>query len=501
MAEALLSAIGILAQPEVMVYMLLGTLLGFVLGALPGLGALQGLVLVLPFTFGMDPRAAMFLYAGIMGAGPLGGAIPAILLRIPGTSVNIATVLDGYPMAQQGKSAQALGISAAASGLGAFFGLFVLIAMLPAVRAIVMSFGPPEMFMLVIFGLSATVIVSKGNLLKGLIAACLGIALSFVGPSNVSGITRFGFDSILLRGGIPLVPFFIGLFGIGQILKLSMSGEMAGARAAVTGGGFRQVMEGAREVFRHKVCFLRSSAIGTVIGIIPGIGGAVANFLAYLVTQQSSRHPETFGTGRPEGVVATESSNNACQGGAMLTAFAFGIPGGLETALLLGIFILHGLTPGPMLIRESLDVVWALIIGFFVANILVSGVVLVWANRVAAVNRLNMSLVMPIVVVVIFIGLFILRGEVMDIFLALIFGLLAYAMEKYGFSVVALTIGFILGELAEVSFHRSLAMAWGSYTVFFTRPISLALFVLVLLTLSLPFLQGLLARRKARARS
>ena len=488
MLDSLLTAVGTLVQSDIIVYVLLGSALGLFMGAMPGLSSIQGLVLVLPFTFNMEPMSAMFLYAGIMGAGAVGGAIPSILLRIPGTSVNIATLLDGYPMTLRGESAKALGIASSASAFGTFFGLAILIGFLPIIRSVVLAFSPPEMFMLVLWGLCSCVVISRGNMVKGLIAACLGLALSYIGLSNISGVTRFSFGSVYLAGAIGIVPFIIGLFGIGQVIKLAVQGSVTAPEKMTTGGGFAEAMNGAIETFRHKVCFLRSAGIGTLIGIIPGIGGAVANFLSYLVAMQTSRKPETFGKGNTEGVIASEAANNASQQGAFLTMLSFGIPGGVETALLIGIFILHGLTPGPMLIREHLDIIWALILGIFVSNILASGVTLLLANRLAVIVRIPLSIILPLVSITCFVSVFLLRGEILDVLLVLTVGLFSYGFEKYGFSLVALVIGFVMGTLVEVSFHQSLGMAFGSYTIFFTRPISLVLFCLVILTMSLPFL-------------
>jgi len=487
MFEAFFGAILRLSQPEVIVFVFVGALLGLVLGALPGLGSLQGLILVLPFTFTMDPVAAMFLYTGIMGAGPVGGSIPAILIRIPGTGVNLSTILDGYPMAQKGEAAKALGISATASALGTFFGLGVFIAVLPVVRSIVLAFGPPEYFMLVLWGLTTCVIVSRGNMLKGLVSAGLGLAFSFIGASYMTGVDRYTFGSIYLTGGISFIPFIIGLFGIGEILRLSTRGSVLGTGVSVA-RGFGQVMGGVKETLKRPIAFLRSAAIGNLIGITPGIGGAVANFVAYLTAMQTSRQPDSFGKGNLEGLLAAEASNNASQQGALLTMLSFGIPGGAEAAVLLAIFILHGLNPGPMLIKNNLDIVWALIIGMSFANIIASGIALLIANRLVGLTRIPSYFIIPLISAITLTAVFLLRNEIVDVFLAVLAGLFGAALERNGFSLIPMIIGLILGSIVEVSYHQSLQISSGSYSIFFTRPISLAFFILVILTLSLPFL-------------
>lgn len=494
MFHALVIALAQLVQPEVFFFLILGCLIGFTFGIMPGLGGVQGLIIALPFTFGMNSLPAMFLYAGIIGAVPFGGSIPAILMRIPGTAVNICTTFDGYPMTQSGKAPQALGISAMSSMFGGLLSILVLIALLPVVRAVVLAFSPPEFFMLVIWGLCACVIASKGNMVKGLISACIGLIFSFVGLSNVSGVTRYSFGTMLLWQGIPIVPFVVGIFGIGQIIKLSLQGSTQIGEKLVINSRIRDVLEGGKELFKNKVCFVRSALIGTLIGIIPGVGGVTANFVSYLIAMQISKRPQKFGHGAVEGLIASEAANNAKDGGALLTTLSFGIPGSVEMAILLGALTLHGLSPGPLLIRDNLDVVWALIIGLIFSTIFASSVGLVLASRMAAITRIDIKIVIPIVAVLCFVGVIIATDDVLTVFLCLFFGIFSYFMEKFGFSLVTLVMGFVLGGLLETSFHASLQMSFGSYAVFFNRPISLALFCISMLTLSLPFLVPLVKR-------
>jgi len=336
-----------------LVYIFAGTSIGLVFGALPGLSSVVSLSLFLPLTYGMDPVSAMFFYSGLMGANPFGGSISAILINTPGTAQNIATIFDGYPMTQRGEAGRALGISAAGSGLGAIFGILVLIVIMPLVRKIILSFGPPEFFMLVLFGLCTVVVAARGNMVKGLFAGGLGLLLSFMGRSALTGTIRFNFGTFYLWDGIVLIPFVIGVLAIGEIINLGAKQRSTIAYTeAEVAPGYKGLWEGMKDVFRYKICFFRSACIGTIVGIIPGIGGAVANVVSYTIAYQSSSHPETFGKGDPEGVLAPEAANNAKDGGSMLPTLGFGIPGSAEMAVLLGAFILHGLTPGPMLIKD-----------------------------------------------------------------------------------------------------------------------------------------------------
>ena len=356
MFEAFHMALNHVLVPINIGYIFLGSFIGLLFGILPGLGGVIALALALPFSFGMEPHAAMLFFSAIMGSIAFGGSVTAILLNTPGTAPNAATCLDGYPMAQQGQGKKALGISATASGLGAIFGLIVLILLIPLVRMIVLMFGPPEFFWLILFGLITVALAAKGSFFKGLTAGGIGILLSLIGFSPVFGVLRFSFGSkFYLWDGVELISLVIGLFALSEVINYYSKGGTI-APTDTSGGG--RVLDGVKEVFRHKRCFFRSSAIGVIVGIIPGVGGTVANFVAYVVAKERSKNPETFGTGNPEGIIAAESSNDAKDGGALLPTVGFGIPGSAECAVLLGAFILHGLVPGPLLIKNHLDIVF-----------------------------------------------------------------------------------------------------------------------------------------------
>ena len=493
--EGFVEAFSFLTRVDVITFLILGHIIGLVFGCLPGLSGVVALSVVVPFSYGMEPVPAMFLFAGIMGSIIFGGSISAILINTPGTAVNAATCFDGFPMTQRGEGNKALGISATASGLGAIFGLCVLLAIMPVMRQAVLLFGPPEFFMLVMFGLVTVAYAAKGNIIKGLITGGLGVLISLIGYSNVFGILRFNFGSEYLWDGLSLVPFFIGIFAISELITLGVSGGgIAGERFKATG----RVLDGVKEVFRHPITFFRSSALGTLIGIIPGIGGTVANFLSYTTAMQFSKHPETFGGGDPEGVVAAESANNAKDGGALIPTVAFGIPGSAEMAVLLGAFVLHGLRTGPMLMRDHMEIVWALLLGLLISNILASSVGLIAANQLVKITFIKVHYIIPIVMALCFVGAFAVRGNIWDVVLVLVTGFLGYGMKKFGFPLVCLIIGFILGELAELSFHQSLMIARGSYAIFFTQPISLALFILIIVVLLLPFMGRLVRRRNEK---
>jgi len=494
MFEAFSVAVNHVFIPVNLAYVFLGSIIGLLFGILPGLGGVIALALALPFSFGMPPHAAMLFFSAIMGSIAFGGSVTAILLNTPGTAPNAATCLDGYPMAQQGQGNKALGISATSCALGAIFGLIVLILLLPLVRMIVLMFGPPEFFWMIVFGLVTVALAAKGSFFKGITAGGVGILLSLVGFSPVFGVLRFSFGSkYYLWDGIELISLVIGLFAISEVINYYIKGGSIATKGA-TGGG--KVLDGVKEVFRHKRCLLRSSVIGVIVGIIPGVGGTVANFVAYVVAKERSKHPETFGTGNPEGIIAAESSNDAKDGGALLPTVGFGIPGSAECAVLLGAFILHGLVPGPLLIKNHMDIVFTLILGLFISNIIASTFGLLAANILVKVTFVNVRYIAPIVIILCFVGAYAVRENFWDVIAAIIFGIIGYGMMKFGYPIVCLVIGYILGIMAETAFHQSLMIASGSYKIFFARPTSLVLVSVLIVVLVLPLIRILKKRNK-----
>jgi len=487
MLEAIGSGASGLLRPEVIGFLLLGSFLGYVFGILPGLGATSAMAISLPMVYGMEPLLAMYYLAGIMGSVACGGSISAILLNTPGTAVNAATCLDGYPMAQKGEAGKALSTAAFASLLGAIVGILVLIALVPLVRAIIMSFTPPEFFMMCFVGLVVVAIAVRGNVVKGLASGCGGVLVSFIGYHYVTGAVRFNFGTEYLWDGITIIPFFIGLFAIGEMLMIVTAGKRTISRVTIVSKGGK--LDGLKEVLKNKACFVRSSVIGIIIGIIPGVGGAVANFVSYLFGRQFSKTPEKFGTGHVEGVIASEAANNAKDGGALLPTLAFGIPGSAEMALLLGAFILVGIVPGPTILLEHLDLMYAIIFALIISGILATLWTIFLASYFARITAINVSYIIPVVVIFAFLGSFALRGSILDVGTAIIFGVIGYAMRRGGFPIIPMIIGYVIGGLAENSFLQSLAISDGSYAIFFTRPISLALFIFAIFVLVFPFVK------------
>lgn len=498
MIESLLTGIDLLFTFRGVMYLCLGVVVGMVFGAIPGLGGVTAIALLMPLTFSMEPGEAITLVGGIMGATSFGGSIPAILINAPGIALNAATCFDGYPLARQGKAGMAIGAAAAASTLGGIVGIFTLLLIIPIAKKIVLAFGPPEFFMLAILGLSAIAISTGGAFLRGLIAATLGLVLAFVGYDAVSGGVRFTAGSEYLFDGIPLVPALVGIFAIGEMINLTTrGGSVASSKNTVSIGG---VGEGVKAVFRNWPILIRGSAIGTFVGALPGVGGTVASFLAYSATVQVSRNPDSFGKGNIQGVIAPESANNAKDGGSLIPTLSFGIPGSAETAIFLGVLILHGMEPGPMLLLEHEGIIFSLVLAVFASCVLASLIGLALARHLALITLIDVHILVPSVIAVALVGVYALNGNFDDVILSLVFGILGFAMARFRFPRITLVIALVLGELAERSFHQSLRMNSGDWDVFFTRGISLALFVAVVLCLVLPAIRFWIRQRRTGER-
>jgi len=472
-------------------YLFLGVLLGMAFGILPGLGGPQVLALLLPITYGMDVDLAIVLLIGAMAAVPFGGSIPAILINTPGTGQSAATCFDGFPLAQQGKAGMAIGASATASCLGAIFGAAVLTVLLPIGRQVVLLFSYPEYFMLALMGLSVIIVVSKDSLWKGLIAAILGLMFSTIGYDPVTGSVRFAFGSDHLWDGIRLVPAFIGLFAIGEAFELFLKkGKIAQTEYV---GRISDITAGIKSVFQNFGLFFRCSIIGTIIGIIPGVGGAVSNFIAYGHALQSSKNAENFGKGDIRGVIAPEAANNSKDGGALVPTLIFGIPGSIEMAVLLGALIVLGLEPGPRMMMERPETVLILIYVLVAGNILVSLFGIFGAGMMVKLTYVPATLLAPVVFMLALMGSYLTHGMIFDVIMSLIFGVLAFAMKRFGFSRVAVVIALVLGRLAQKTFHQTL-MLWG-VKGFFVRPISLGLFIITVAMVLFPYIQAAIRKR------
>lgn len=471
-------------------FLVLGVLIGMLFGVLPGLGGPQVLALLLPLTFAMDQTQAIILLIGAAGAVPFGGSITAILINTPGTPQNAATIFDGYPLTRMGKAGQAIGAAASASLGGAIIGALVLTLILPLGRYVVLAFSYPETVMMAVMGLAIISLLSRGNMWKSLIAAGFGLMLSTVGLDIATGTMRYTFGSYYLIDGIKLIPALIGLFAVAESVSLLVEKQSITAEKVNT--SMRGVFEGVMAPFKHFGVFLRGSLIGTLIGIIPGVGGAVANFLGYAQAVSTAKDKSQFGKGDIRGVIGAESANNAKDGGALVPTLIFGIPGSLEFAVLLGALLIHGIQPGPRLILDHPEVALVMIYALVMSNVVVSVLGILSAKLLVSITMVRITLVAPAVLMFALVGSYATEGHIGDVFVAILFGLLGFAMIRFDYSRVALVIAMVLGDTLQQSLHQTLSAQ--GLIGFVNRPISLTLLLITLAVLVLPFVRDM--RRK-----
>jgi len=492
--DGLIHGLALIVTVQGIAMLVLGVMVGLIFGVIPGLGGTTAIALFIPLTYGMAPQDAMALAGGIMGAVSFGGSVTAILLNTPGTAPSAATCFDGYPLAQQGKAGMAVGAAGMASSVGGVFGVMILVAVIPVAKTLVLAFGPAEFFMMALVGLASIAASTGGMVLRGLISAAAGLIMAFVGYDAVSGGDRFtlGFD--YLWDGIPLVPTLIGLFAIAEMIKLSIEGGTV-VRTKEFGNRIVGVGEGVIAVLRDWRTVLRCSALGTFIGAVPGVGGTVASFLSYSMTMQLSKHPERFGKGEIQGVIGPEAANNAKDGGSLIPTLAFGIPGGAEMAVFLGLLVLHGLDPGPMLLIEHEAVMFSLIVALTISCIVATVIGLAVTRWLSLITLVDVHILVPAVISVSLVGSYALNGKIEDVVMAAVAGVLGYQMIKYNYPRVTMVIALVLGDLAERSFHQTMQIADNDWSIFVTRPLSLILLLLIVVALAVPMLRYAWARR------
>jgi putative tricarboxylic transport membrane protein len=474
--------IGLMAalQWKQFLFMVVGTVIGLWVGVLPGLGGPVAMAILIPFTFTMDPLSALLMLASISVGAAFGGSITSILLNIPGEASSAATAYDGYPMAQQGKAKVAMGLSASASMVAGIVGVLILMFLSGPVVAVALAFSPAEYFALAILGLTVVSAAALGSTVKGLAMGALGIAISLIGVDSILGTERYTFGMVYLLDGISFVPVMVGLFAITELIAMIIEGGTIAKSGKLEGS----LWEGFWGSFKYPVTLTQSTAFGAFIGIIPGLGATAANFLAYSVAVRSSKHPERFGKGAPEGVIAPEASNNSCIPTSLIPALTLGIPGGATAAILLVAVTVQGLRPGPMLFTSNPELIWGFYMGLLIGVLMATALYIVMIPWFALITLVRIELMAPILLIVTLFGAYANERNMMDVFVAIGFGLFGYFARRHGYPLISLVIGLILGKLAEGSFHQALQISNHDYSVFVLRPLSAAIFaVCVLLVL------------------
>ena len=460
----------------------LGVLLGIIFGVIPGLTGSMAVALCLPLTYKLGAIPAIVLIMGIYIGGCSGGLISAILLNIPGTPSNIATSYDGHPMANRGEAGKALGVGIFYSFLGGLFSFIILFLIAEPIARVAVKFGPIEYFSIGLFSLTMIGGLSGKSVPKGLAAGLIGVALSFIGMSEVDGTPRMTMGIVQLNAGLQLLPALIGLYAVSELIKSKQTKkiEMRTADYKIRGFGF--TWSEFKQQFGN---FLRSATLGTFIGILPGIGGITSNILAYSVAKSSSKHPERFGTGIIDGIVAPETSNNAAVGGALVPLLTLGIPGDGFTAIVLGALMVHGLTPGPLLMTNSKDFVYAIFASLIIANFLTVFFEYFGIKLFVRILRVPKHILLSVVLVLSVVGAIGLRNQVFDAWTVLIFGVVGYLMSLLDFPLTPIILGFILGPIVETNLRRALMLTHGSVLPFFTKPFSLVFLILAVISVVL----------------
>ena len=442
-------------------FMLVGVFIGFWVGILPGLGGAATLALMLPFIYKMDPTSAFAFLLGSNAVTATTGDITSILFGVPGEGTTASTIVDGHPMAKKGEAGRALGAALMSSLVGAIFGAFVLALAIPIAAPLVLSIGSPEFFMLALLGITFVGSLSGGNIIKGLMAGGLGLMISTIGLDPIRGVPRFTFEGILGQGpsiflwdGIDLVAVTIGLFAIPEIIDLAIKGTSIAREQVGKLGG---VMEGVKDTFRHWWLVLKCSALGAYVGILPGVGGGTAQWVAYAYAVQSSPNRERFGKGAVEGVLGPGAANNSTRGGDLITTVAFGIPSSVSTAILFGAFLIQGIVPGPDMLNPAkhLTLTFSFVWIIIVANIITVAVCFLFLNQLAKITNIRGSLLIPFLLVLIYLGGFTAKNSFGDMLMVLIFGALGWLMVQFDWQRPPLLVGLVLGTITERNFWIS----------------------------------------------
>jgi putative tricarboxylic transport membrane protein len=470
-------------QPSVLAYAFAGCVIGTLVGMLPGLGPLAGISLLLPATFGLNPIIAVVLLAGVYYGAMYGGSTTSILMRIPGEAASVMTCIDGYAMTQRGRAGPALAIAAIGSFVAGTLSVVALMFMAPTLASFALRFGPPEYTGLLLMGLFVLAYMSGGSMLKTLAMAAVGLLLGMIGIDAMSGYTRFSYGVIELADGIGIVPVAVGLFGLSEIMLTA--GQPT--PPAIQRPTLRQLVPSLEEMKLSVGPIGRGSLIGFLIGIIPGSAHIISSFVSYGVERRMSKHPERFGNGAIEGVAGPESANNAAATGAFVPMLALGIPTGPITAVMLAAIMVHGISPGPMLITQQPELFWGFVASMYVGNVVLLVLNLPLVGLFVNLLRIPYSYLYPAILCFCILGVYSVGNSVVDVWIMLGMGAFGYVLRKTGFEPAPIALGLILSPMLELSVRQSLAMSGGSYGIFFDRPIAVAMFaaaaVLILLGL------------------
>jgi putative tricarboxylic transport membrane protein len=460
--------------PSVLLYAFAGCLVGTLVGVLPGIGPLAGISLLLPASFGLDATSAIVLLAGIYYGAMYGGSTTSILMRIPGEAASVVTCLDGYAMARKGRAGAALTIAAVGSYLAGTGSVVALMLLAPPLAAFALRFGPPEYTALLVLGLLVLGYMSGGSVPKALAMAVFGLLLGMIGIDPMTGFFRFAYGVVELGDGIGIVPVAVGLFGLSEIL--ATAGQAAAPE--IQRPRLRDLLPSREEWRRSWMPIGRGTVLGFLIGVIPGSAHILSSFVSYAVERRLSRRPEEFGEGAVEGVAGPESANNAATSGAFVPMLALGVPSGPITAVMMAAMMIHGVSPGPLLILEQPALFWGFIASMYVGNVMLLVLNLPLVGLFVNLLRIPYPILYPLVLVFAVLGVYAVNGSVVDVWIMAATGVAGYVLRKFGFELAPVVLGLVLGPMLEMSARQSLALSGGSYAIFVQRPIAAALLAL-----------------------
>ncbi len=490
----------LLGTPTAWLVIVPGLLIGLLAGAIPGISASMAMVILLPMTLYMDFVSAIMLLTSVFTGAGFGCAIPAILMRIPGTTAAVATTFDGFPMTEQGRHNEALGLGLASSAVACAFSYVVLLLLIAPLATFVLLLGPFELFMIAAWGLTLIAVLREGSVAKGLLAGLLGLLLGSIGM-NDAGYIRGTLGSPYLLDGVPAIPALMGLFVASQLFN-SVTQDYIVENEAKRTISFRRILAGIRQTFSYPILLLRGSIIGVIIGIVPGVGSSVSNLVSYSEARRTDPDPESFGKGNPKGVIAAESANSSSEGGSMTTLLALGIPGGGATAILLSAFMMHNVVGGPRFLREETDVVYAIIFGNLIQTVLLFFLGIPFIYAASRIVRVPIRILAPSVLSMAVLGAYALTGNMSGPYTLVGCAIFGWFLTRFGYPVTAMVIGLMLGPMVESELLRAYQLSGGHIGYILQRPLALVFLLLIVLSLASPVLkrrfQALRARR-ARA--
>ncbi len=483
---------GVALQPINLFYCFAGVFIGTLIGVLPGIGPVGAMSLLLPTTFKTTPEAAIIMLAGIYYGAMYGGSTTSILVNIPGEAASVVTCLDGYQMARQGRAGPALGIAAFGSFIAGTLSILGLMLVAPALSRFALKFGPPEYFTLMVLGLTVLIYLAHGSMPKALIMATFGIVLGLIGMDSINARPRLTFDRMELMDGVGLVPIVMGLFGISEVL-LNIEQKI---RRDIFQTKIKGLLPTAKDWRDSAGPIARGSVLGFFLGILPGGGAVISSFISYAVEKRVSKHPERFGKGAIEGVAAPEAANNAATGGAFIPLMTMGIPPNVIMAMLLGAFMIHGVQPGPLMMKQNPGLFWGVIASMYIGNGMLLVLNLPLIGMWVKVLKVPYRILFPLILLFCLIGVYSVSNAVFDIYIMVVFGIVGYLMKKFEYEGAPLVLAFVLGPLLENNLRKSLIMSQGDFSIFFIRPLSAICLLIAFFLLVSPLIPWMRKKRK-----